>query len=307
VDQENTVTVIDPKDPGKRTHLQVPVFGTEESKKFWTPVLLGLKERLAKEGMEKSLCLGHFCDGMPFPRDFKVFADILGEDVQWFRQGHQQKGALESPEPLAGGGRVGLHFFTYLPHLPDPQAGTPTADKVYWPRAAYFRAVSVNITLPVPVYRSFAAASRFLHTPGFGYLGLDYWLLPGSTVPWGVAFGRWQRAGAYPGELSPQYITWAGPDGAEPLTIYQAIREGLQETEAMCVISAALEKDADKLGADLAGRCRQALKDELTYCRDRCGWRWDRTSYQVNHYGWQELSQRVFTLAGEVAAKTAGK
>jgi hypothetical protein len=43
----------------------------------------------------------------------------------------------------------------------------------------------------------------------------------------------WVDSYEYPDALSPKYITWAGPDGAEPLTTFQAIREGLQGTEAL--------------------------------------------------------------------------
>ena len=136
--QENTVTVLDPK-TGRRGHLQVPEFGTEESKKFWTPVLLGLKERLAKEGMEKSLCVGSLCEALPRPAEATMFAEILGDDVQWFRQGHPGHGNVTDPEPIRNGGHVGVHFFTYLPHLPGPEAGVPSLSSVFWPRTAYFR------------------------------------------------------------------------------------------------------------------------------------------------------------------------
>jgi hypothetical protein len=303
--QENTVTVLDPA-TGQREHLQVPEFGTEDSRKFWTPVLLGLQERMAREGMEKSLCLGSLCEPLPSPPEAKMFADILGRDVPWFRQGHPSQGRLESPEIIPGGGQVGLHFFTYLPPMPSPEAGAPTVHLAYWPRAAYFRGVT-DPAKPLPVLRCFAAHARFLRLPGFGYVGLDFWNVGIKRVsedrrPY--IWGRWPRASNYPGALSPQYITWPGPDGAEPVTSFQAIREGLQETEAMYVISEALEKSADKLGAELVQRCQQALKDELVYCLDRPISRWGTTYFQINHYGWFGLSQRLFTLAGEVAAKT---
>jgi hypothetical protein len=194
--------------------------------------------------------------------------------------------------------------------MPDPEAGVPTLHKVFWPRAAYFRHIT-DTAKPLPCLRSFAAHARFLQLPGFGYLGLDYWQTPGvanaSEHGGATVWGRWPRASNYPGALSPQFTTWAGPDGAEPMTIFQALREGLQETEALCLISEAQEKSADKLGAELASRCRQALKDQLTYYIERRVGRWQHTYYQINHYGWQELSQRVYTLAGEVAAKTGSK
>ncbi len=304
--QENTVTVLDRK-TGQREHLQVPEFGTEESKKFWTPVLLGLKERLAKEGMEKSLCVGSLCEALPRPAEATMFAEILGDDVQWFRQGHPGHGNVTDPEPIRNGGHVGVHFFTYLPHLPGPEAGVPSLSTVFWPRTAYFRMVT-KVYEPLPCLRSYAATSRFLRMPGFGYLGLDYWSLVNvrSGDGWtNCLWGRWPRTGSYPGALAPQYITAPGPDGAEPLAAFQAIREGLQESEALCFISAALDGNSNALSPELADRCRQVIGDALAYYRDRCGLKWDLPFHHVNHYGWQDLSQRAFTLAGEVSSKAA--
>jgi len=309
--QGNTVTVLDPK-TGTKDHLLVPEFGTAESKAFWSPVLLGLRQRLAREGMEKSLCVGHVCENGPSQVEARELTDILGDDVQWFRLGHATQGDIKSSEPLKGGGSVGLHLFAYLPNLPTCDMAAPTVHKAFWPRAAYFRIALFPISLDttLPLFRSFPADSRFLQLPGFGYLGLDYWPVPGvnkNENRTGNCWGRWPRASYYPGPLSPMFLTWPGPDGPEPITIFQAMREGLQETQAMCTISQALEKNADQLGADLAERCRQALKDELTWCRDRCGYSVSHMSFQTNHYGWQELSQRLYALAGEVSAKTSRK
>jgi hypothetical protein len=301
--QENTVTVLDPKS-GQRSHLQVPEFGTEASKQFWTPALTALRGRLAQAGMEQALCLGSLCETFPTTPEAKMFADILGSDVSWFRQGHPSQGRVETPEPITGGGRVGLHYFTYLPSLPDPDAGVPSLHQTYWPRTAYFRAVT-DPAKPLLLFRSYAATARFLQLPGFGYLGLDYWnvgIKKNGEDRRPYVWGRWPRASNYPGALSPQYVTWPGPDGAEPVTSYQALREGLQETEALIVLSEALNKSADKLGAELAGRCRTALRDELLFCRDRGMQRWAYTYYQANHYGREELTRRLFTLAGEVSA-----
>ena len=130
-------------------------------------MLVGLKERLVKEGMEKSLCLGYVCDSGLAPAEAKVFAGILGNDVQWIRCGHAAGGSLERAEPLPGGGHVGLHFFTYLPPLPDPRTAVPTFSTVRWPRVAYFR-MFTTVQKPLPSYRAFPAWSHLIRLPGFG-------------------------------------------------------------------------------------------------------------------------------------------
>lgn len=303
--QENTVTVLDAKTE-QREHLQVPEFGTEESKAFWTPVLMGLKERLAKEGMEKSLVLGSLTEDNPTAPELKVFSDILGPDVQWLRITHRQQGNLDRPAPpLPGGGRTMPHIYTYLPGLPPADGPLVPIHKPYWPRLGYYRRAQ-GVTFSLIGHRQFALHTLFLRLPGFSHMCLDFWPVKmGRSDRGGLLWGRWPRANGYPGDPEPAFLTWPGPNGAEPMTAYESVREGLQEAEAMIAVSEALEKDEAKLGPELADRCRQALKDELTFCRDRSATRYQFIYYHMNHYGWQDLSQRAFALAGEVAAKAA--
>ncbi|HET6427869.1 MAG TPA: glycoside hydrolase domain-containing protein [Phycisphaerae bacterium] len=302
--QENTVTVLDSK-TGQREHLQVPQFGTEEAKTFWTPVLLGLKERLAKEGMEKSLVLGSLTEGNPTAAEFKTFSDILGTDVQWLRITHRQQGNLDRPVPaLSGGGRTMPHIYTYLPGLPSADGPVVPVHKGYWPRLAYYRRAQ-GVRYSLIGHRQIPMHTLFLQLPGFSHLCLDFWpVKEGRRDRGGLLWGRWPRANGYPGDPEPAYLTWPGPDGAEPMTAYEALREGLQEAEALVVISQALAENEAGLGPELADRCRQALRDELTFCLSRSPFIYQYVHLQMNHHGWQELSGRLFALAGEVAART---
>ena len=70
-------------------------------------------------------------------------------------------------------------------------------------------------------------------------------------------------------------------------------------------LRSALDRNSNALSPELADRCRQVIGDALAYYRDRCGLKWDLPFHHVNHYGWQDLSQRAFTLAGEVSSKAA--
>jgi hypothetical protein len=301
--QENTVTVLDPK-TGQREHLQVPEFGTEESKKFWTPVLMGLKGCLAKEGMEKSLVLGQVCEGEATPAEHKVFSDILGPDVHWLRTGHRGRQLDGKDLRIPGGGKKLPFIFTYLPALPDPQGPIVPVHKPFWPLVAYYRVTGIQSLL---AHRQFALGALYRCLPGFAYGTLDFWpVIKTGSEPARWLFGRWPRDGGYPGDPFPYFLTWPGPNGAEPMTIYEAVREGLQEAEALVVVSEAMDHSGDKLGPELTARCGQALRDELAFCVNRDAAKYQCTFYHMNHYGWQELSQRVFTLAGEVTAK-AGK
>jgi len=300
--QKNTVTVIDPA-TGKREPMQVPEFGTDESRAFWTPVLQGLKERLTKEGMGTSLCLGSLTEQYPPPEVCKMFAGILGE-AQWLRITHAPHGRRNGDRsPLPGGGDVTFHIYTYLRALPDPAGPLPALWRGGWPRVAYYRRAQ-QTNLPLVAHRLLAAESLFRGLPGFSHACLDFWPCPqGRRRRGGLLYGRWPRASNYPGDPEPTWLTWPGPDGAEPLTAFEAVREGLQEAEAMIVLSEAVDEHAEAMGPELTARCRRVLAEALAFCHSRNQYKYQVLLYHMNHYGWQDLSGRIFALAAEATAK----
>ena len=295
--QKNTVTVIDPA-TGAREHMQVPEFGTDASKAFWKPVLEGLGTRLADRGMEKSLVLGSLCEKYPEQAVNRMFAELLGEP-KWLQITHASHGALDSPNrSLDGGGEVPIHIFTYLPGLPQADA-IPPLHKPCWPRVAYFRRAQ-GTALSLLGHRLLPADTLYRRLPGFSHACLDYWLFPDiSNHRGGLMYGRFPHAGNYPGDPEPACLVWPGKNGPEPLASYEALREGLQEAEALITLSAALANDPP-LEPQLAQRCRQALVDYLTFCDTRNQMRYQYVYHHMNHYGWRDLSQRLFALAAEV-------
>ena len=113
-----------------------------------------------------------------------------------------------------------------------------------------------------------------------------------------------------------------GPDGASATAHYEALREGIQECEACILIERALgdENLRARLGPDLARRCADVLDGRLlimwkslsnlqlgrTMFFGATSWRW--TPGVVGHYwflasGWQQRSEELYGLAGEVARK----
>jgi hypothetical protein len=106
---------------------------------------------------------------------------------------------------------------------------------------------------------------------------------------------------------------------------YEALREGLQECEARVAIEQATSDDGlkRKLGDELLRKCQELMLE-----RQRCFWRsvssmqsgpladhdmlaW-RGPVITGHTwlvgsGWQERSEKLFTLASEVEKKLAGK
>jgi hypothetical protein len=119
-----------------------------------------------------------------------------------------------------------------------------------------------------------------------------------------------------------------GPTGPVATSRYEMMREGMQECEARITIeSALLDPSAKaKLGDALATRCQQLLDDriweELKAFGDMqltgrlystsnnvwgygCGGPAGRAWYAGS--GWQERTQELYALAGEVAQKVGAK
>ena len=202
---------------------------------------------------------------------------------------------------MQGGGEVRFHIYTYLAGLPDPDKPLPPLHEPYWPRVGYYRRAQ-RTTGSLIGHRLMPADAIYRRLPGFSHACLDYWLCPKvSRHRGGMLYGSHLRASNYPGDPEPTYITWPGPDGAEPLTAYEALREGLQETEALMTISESLAKRGKDMPAELADECRKVLADYLRFARTRNQMRYQYVHTHMNHYGWRDINRRLFDLAGKAS------
>ncbi len=299
-DQENTVTVIEPD--GKRGHMPVPPFGTEESKRFWKPVLDAIRERLAKVGMDKAMCLGILSDGTAPPAVFKAFDEIMPGGAGWTRGCHTHTRATEPYRADKGGGRVVCHEFCYGMAMADPAKGLPPVWKQRtWPGVAFIRH-NFDDTLSLLKYRTLAERSLYCGTRGFGRMGLDYWyVVKRPDGKYDRIFNRWPHSSCAQREPNLYRLADSAPDGPAPTVRFEQVREGIQEAEAMIAVAEALGEHADRLGPELAAECRQLLIDRLNYCRRTCPEAYGRIGFRTNHTGWQTLAERLFAAAAKVA------
>ena len=129
---------------------------------------------------------------------------------------------------------------------------------------------------------------------GFTRVGADEWAAihyDGMDVP------RWLTG------IPVLFLLWPGPRGAEPSARFEALLEGIQETEARIFIEQALERR--RLPAALARRARKVLRDHF-----------DETNFvqgnsivhsmEAYTHGWQARSRRLYALAAEVARAASG-
>jgi hypothetical protein len=164
---------------------------------------------------------------------------------------------------------------------------------------------------------------------GIGRIGGDFWAAIRDKK--GDRRGRvWEQ---YPQSLWHSCNMWShmlmpGPTGPVASIRYEAMREGVQQCEARIAIEAALTDAAlkAKVGADLAGRCQQVLDDRIwqelkafsdlqltgrTYATSAGNWGYGCGGLQGHYWyagsGWQDGAQKLYSLAGEVSRKVAGK
>jgi hypothetical protein len=305
-DQENTVTVVDAA-TGKRSHLQVPAFDSEQAKAFWKPLFAGLRRRLAAHGMEESLCVGIISDGHPPQEVCAMFNEILAP-ARWMRSSHPANWH-EKPTRLRGGGTIVYNEGVYgvRPQPLEkvfPLTGLQTKPGLYIQRDNNGQpgALSVLSSRTMPEWGLYSLQR------GFGRVGLDYWpgLIPRGNSGY-VLFRRWLRSRAHPGGVNPPWLCYPGPDGPQTSVCLESMREGLQESEAVVQISRALEAHPDRLGPALAAACRRLLADRYAFVRRGPRYGWQKVYYHLNHYGWQALSRRTYALAGRLGRAPSGQ
>ena len=154
-------------------------------------------------------------------------------------------------------------------------------------------------------------AERALWTrkQGIGRICLDFWPVFGKKQGWAKSldiYNRWPHSTCAQRRPSLRKLTWPGPEGAESTMRFEALAEGVQESEALMLVSEGAAGEA-KVGKELADKCRKLLHDRILFCHIANKISEHFTVVHVDHYGWQDLSRRVFTLAGEVAKKLGGK
>jgi len=180
---------------------------------------------------------------------------------------------------------------------------------------------------PMSKWRTIAEQAITGNVRGVGRTGADTWFAVKDKAGRRIArvwerypLSDWMMLNVSSSMLAP------GPDGPVATMRLEALREGAQECEARILLEDALmdKAKAGKLGADLAKQCQDlldarglAMWRELSiwqsgplYSHEVTSWR-SRAAVTGNVWflssGWQERSEKIFTLAGEVEKKLAGK
>ena len=294
--------VVSGKD-GKEVTL--PRYADPAAKALWKPVIDGVRERLAKRGLEKAMAFGLSSDVIPDPAILNLFKE-LSPGTPWIGQSHGSANyMLEKSVPVCYRLRV-----WHVKYAQDPDEGrsygwkNPILEGLF-PRTFW-------LSPPLAPYRHMAEMNLAGTSRGYGRHGADFW---------GVLKGKSGRTGM----LGCRYNSWrnldirwtvlgAGRNGAISSHCYEMMREGVQETEARIFIEKAIV--GKKITGELAKRCQEILDERTramirglghTTTKDTSWWGGPTAKkFWINWFvssGWEDRSAKLYSAAAEVAKK----
>jgi hypothetical protein len=184
--------------------------------------------------------------------------------------------------------------------------GLPVHVQRGWPGTAYFRVSNHVHNTGWHHARTMPERALWTKKQGLGRICLDFWpVIKGKRGRPSDIYNRYPHSSCAQREPSLKSMTWPAPDGAGTTFRYEALVEGLAESEALIVVSEALHTRKAQLGAELAGECEKVLADRLAFLW--AATRNTRGHFHTYHYDWQDLNRRLFDCAAGCARKLGAK
>ena len=326
-------------DGGKVETVYLPKYTDPRAKGLWQPVWDELHKRMAKRGLEGTMALAMLSDTWPDQAEAKFLGEVSG-GLPWVSEAHGGLRAGESRTFPFGKLAYDCNVWDFR-WVVDPAKTRAYGWKEPIPITVYHRFEFLNRTT-VTALRNDMEQNITGRQRGVGRIGADTWpvITDRNGRRAGVVTERYPES--YWHSLNVRaWILAPGPDGPVGTARYEHFREGVQECEARIAIEQALTDPAlrSRLGDDLAERA-QALLDErqrgvwkglglydavmaarqdgmVTGMRGYTGMFSDRRKYPsvAGHYwtadghawfvtsGWQDRTEKLFALAGEVEKK----
>ena len=312
-------TEVDPA-TGETRERNAPKWGAPEARTFWKPVFDGLRRLLVQRGMERSMIFGAAVDGYIGP---KCLADCkaLAPDVDWYSRAHHIYAVK------------GLSYFNWgcwndngsdiLVVNWDPDE---TETGYYRWRTAGWKA-SIPVTTAAwamhqrapPVMFRLAAESLLLckggswgSTPavvhGIGCQAADFWPVLKTEVLYGKVYGfTYYRSllGCYTNDNGIDFsrstfaLLGAGKEGPAPTCHLRLLQEALQDMEVRIFVQDALLDHPDKLGPDLARRCKELCDERTRRLHYASFWK-PNFAPGFDAAGWNRNSEQLYAVTAEV-------
>ncbi len=258
--------------------------GSRHFRSAWSAFAASLWGHMSSRGLQKRMLWGFCWDGISDPALLKLLAEFAPE-VKWARGCHSRYPdetfhAVSTIilEMLPARSRRGWRN-PYL-HMVNPRWGNTTACANGTSNPFAFRLL---------IDRALVAGHR-----GVARLGADYW-----SGTWLRGYGRLPYL--YAG-MPGAFLLWPGARGAESSARFEALREGVQETEARVFLEQALDRGLlARADADRAQRALDAHNRQTLFYPSGD----DPPKVYRYSFGWQDRSKRLLAAAAEAAGKVA--
>ena len=254
---------------------------SRDFRRHWKAFATDLYAHLKRRGLERSMCWGVGWDTWGDAALIPLLKEFAPE-VRWAQSSH----------PGGPSKTVRVSFTVTVGQLTESSSrGWRNRDlNLLNPRAGN-NITSSNGTSPPFTFRLMVDRALVAGKNGLGRMGADYW--KGTYFHKSKNFVRGGAAG-----MPCATLLWPGPNGAESSQRFEALREGIQETEARIFLEQALQRGA--LPKELAGRVQQVL---FEHNRQTLYISAGRVGTQILEYchGWQARSRRLFRAAAEAA------
>ena len=297
------VTQVDPA-TGKTQNIATPAYTDAASQASWKSLFDQLRTRLAARGLEKAMQLGRVSDVVAIPEIVGALKTISG-GLPWANAGHYVR-----PAGWSGVEKFGYQagFFSTRFAFVQSLHGWREPELV----GMFERACGVDCKSPSR-WKIFPEMSVTGNTRGIARLGADAWtaIRDANGLRKDRVWERYPKSDTF-GLCIEGSVLAPGADSAVSTQRLEALREGAQECEAIIVLEKAmLEK---KLDADTAKRCQDLLNERLWqagthYVFTATSWRGSPALVGGTWFlgsGWQQRSEKLYTLAGEVQKKLPG-
>jgi len=288
---------------GTLRNMKGPAWGTPESKAFWTKLVTGMKQVLAKRGLADSMLFGLIGDHRPTSQ---AMADVSAgaPETKWAVHSHHYCDTWQGRAIGMCSALWGIHIRPEDPSVRRAYGWQNPFWLVYYPRemSLYTSLVEHRTKL-----ENWLGASSGYHkkrtAQGLGRIGADFWKVLGARGRRKSLAGRYPES--YWGQLNLNYcishLLGRGKDGPVATVRSEAFRENIQEIEARIFIEKALLDETKRatLGEALAGRCRAAIDERIRMCLHSGG---EGRPWFIGS-DWNARTETLFRLTAEVAER----
>lgn len=289
------VTQVDAR--GRTSVLSAPQYGTEGSVAFWKPAFEGVRELVTELGWPvEGIHFGVFGDSWAQSQDIRDFFQTAAPDITWAMFTHARGHPSPDGDQLTvDGWKIGYRVLPYdvdLRRFPGEEFLRMGQDQPFF-QLTSARGLVTTTSHPATfqiVLEKMMTTDRWR---GLSRHALDFWPVDGNPI-----IGRYHRwHNLY--RANARYFTYPGPDGAVSSIRYEALRTGIQETEASLLLDRAFHHHSDRLSRDLRERIQSIKNDRIAHFILGEGsddsWDWFAGS------GWPDRSLMLYQTAAEVA------